>query len=33
VRCLARCERGNTNAFPFCQAVFSKKMKSSCFIH
>ncbi|CUX23105.1 conserved hypothetical protein [Agrobacterium tomkonis CFBP 6623] len=32
VRCLARCERGNTNAFPICQAVFSKKTHSSCFI-
>lgn len=29
---LARCERGNTNAFPICQAVFSKKTHSSCFI-
>ena len=32
VRRLARCERGNTNAFPICQAVFSKKTHSSCFI-
>lgn len=32
VRCLARCERGNTNAFPICQALFSKKTHSSCFI-
>lgn len=26
-------ERGNTNALTICQALFSKKMHSPCFIH